>query len=260
VDFFTRWATGELDPANVDDPAEPWGVQRMTDGMAARTRYFDAFFSDAAAAGIRQAVIVASGLDTRGYRVAWPAGMTVFEIDQPQVLEFKAATLAELGAEPAADLRMVPIDLRADWPAALLHAGFHAQVPTAWSAEGLLPFLPPDAQDRMLDTITALSADGSRMATEAFMDATQLGRDRTENMMRGMNQRWRDHGLDLEIWDLSYQGERNDVATYLRTRGWNSVGTTMAELLAANGLPTVPQDSEEAAFANNRYYTSIRHK
>jgi methyltransferase (TIGR00027 family) len=258
VDFFTRWATGELDPAYVDDPAAPWGVQRMTDGMAARTHYFDAFFTGAASAGIRQAVIVGSGLDTRGYRLPWPAGMTVFEIDQPEVLAFKAATLAELGAEPTADLRMVPIDLRQDWPAALIRAGFQAQLPTAWSAEGLLPFLPPDAQDRMLDTITVLSADSSRLATEAFMDTTRLDPDRAQNMMRGMNQRWRDHGLDLEIWDLSYRGERNDVATYLDSRGWNSSGTTMADLLAANGLPTIPQDGQEAAFANNRYYTSTR--
>jgi methyltransferase (TIGR00027 family) len=260
VDFFTRWATGELDPADVDDPAAPWGVQQMTDAMAARTRYFDAFFADAAAAGIRQAVIVASGLDTRSYRMAWPADMTVFEIDQPQVVGFKAATLADLGAEPAADLRLVPIDLRQDWPAALLRAGFHAQLPTVWSAEGLLPFLPPGAQDRMLDTITALSADGSRLATEMFMDATQLGQERAEDMMRGMNQRWRAHGLDLEIWDLSYQGQRHDVATYLQPRGWSSEGTTMVELLAANGLPTASQDSEEADFANNRYYTSTRRK
>jgi methyltransferase (TIGR00027 family) len=260
VDFFTRWATGELDPADVDDPAAPWGIQRMTDGMAARSRYFDAFFTGAASAGIRQAVIVASGLDTRGYRLPWPAGMTVFEIDQPEVLAFKAATLAALDAEPTADLRMVPIDLRRDWPAALIRAGFQAQVPTAWSAEGLLPFLPPDAQDRMLDTITVLSADSSRLATEAFMDTTQLDPDRAENMMRGMNQRWRDHGLDLEIWDLSYRGERNDVATYLDSRGWNSSSMTMADLLAANGLPTIPQDGQEAAFANNRYYTSTRRR
>jgi O-methyltransferase involved in polyketide biosynthesis len=98
IDFFTRWATGELDATGVDSADAPWGLQQMTDLLAARTRYFDAFFVDATAAGIRQAVILASGLD--------------------------------------------------------------AGQPTAWIVEGLLAFLPPDAQDRLLDTITDLSADG----------------------------------------------------------------------------------------------------
>ncbi|MGH3578315.1 MAG: class I SAM-dependent methyltransferase, partial [Mycobacterium sp.] len=137
IDFFTRWAAGELDSAEVDIPDHPWGMQPMTDRLAARTRFIDAFFADAAAAGIRQAVILASGLDARGYRLSWPTGMTVYEIDQPQVLEFKAATLAALGAEPTVDLQIVPIDLRHDWPAALRAAGFVTARPTAWIAEGL---------------------------------------------------------------------------------------------------------------------------
>jgi methyltransferase (TIGR00027 family) len=257
VDFFTRWASGELEPADVDDPDAPWGMQRMTDTLAARTRYFDAFFTGAAAAGIRQAVILASGLDARGYRLHWPAGMTVFEIDQPQVLEFKTATLAELGVQPTTDLRMVPVDLRNDWPAVLRGAGFQPQLPTAWSAEGLLPFLPPDAQDRMLDTVTSLSADGSRLVTETFMDTAHLDPVGAEDLWRGISQQWRDHGANVEVWDLLYQGERNDVATYLGSRGWNSIGTTMSQLLADNGLPALPQ-SDKASFANNRYYTSIK--
>ncbi len=101
VDFFTRWAAGELDAADVDVPGAAWGMQRMTDMLTARTRYIDAFFAEAGAAGIRQVVILASGLDARAYRLPWPAGTTVFEIDQPRVLEFKAATIAQLGAEPS---------------------------------------------------------------------------------------------------------------------------------------------------------------
>ena len=158
VDFFTRWATGQLDPADVDPPDTAWGMRPMADLMAARTRYFDNFLLDATAAGVRQAVILASGLDARGYRLAWPSGTKVFEIDQPQVIEFKAATIAGLGAEPTADLRAVPIDLRHDWPKALREAGFDASQPTAWIAEGLLAFLPPAAQDLLLDNVTALSA------------------------------------------------------------------------------------------------------
>src|SRR5579884_2378068 len=151
IDFFTRWAAGELEAAEVDIPDHPWGMQPMTDLLAVRTRFIDAFCADATTAGVRQVVILASGLDARGYRMSWPSDMTVFEIDQPQVIDFKAAALAELGAEPTADLRSLPIDLRDDWPAALAQAGFDATRPSAWIAEGLLGFLPAEAQDLLLD-------------------------------------------------------------------------------------------------------------
>ena len=110
---------------------------------------------------------MASGLDARAYRLDWPTGTTVFEIDQPQVIELQTATLAGFGAEPTADLRVVPIGLRHDWPTALRQASFDADQPTAWIAEGLLAFLPPEAQDRLLDNVTTLSAEGSRLAAES---------------------------------------------------------------------------------------------
>ena len=249
IDFFTRWAAGELDSADVDIPDSPFGMQRMTDLMAARTRYIDAFFSDAAAAGIRQAVILASGLDARGYRLAWPAGMTLFEIDQPRVIEFKTATLAALGAEPTVELRVVPIDLRHDWPAALRQAGFDAGQPTAWIAEGLLAFLPPKAQDRLLDNITALSGEGSRLMAEIFMNSPENLR-----VMEAATQKWYEHGLDVELDNLGYPGERNDVATYLDDRGWRTVRTLARQLLADNGLPVPPRIE---AFTENYYCTAV---
>ncbi|MBY0387814.1 MAG: class I SAM-dependent methyltransferase [Mycobacterium pseudokansasii] len=184
VDFFTRWATGDLVAADVDDDESVWKLEHMPDAMAARTRFFDSFFRDATQAGIRQAVILASGLDARAYRLAWPADMTVFEIDQPQVIGFKTATLARLGAAPAADLRPVAVDLRHDWPKALLHAGFDRSRPTAWIAEGLFGYLPPAAQDRLLDNVTALSADGSRLGCEAVPDMSRLDVDKAREMMR----------------------------------------------------------------------------
>jgi methyltransferase (TIGR00027 family) len=202
VDFFTRWATGELSADGVDDDDAGWSLQRMTDLMAARTRYFDQFFHDATKAGLRQAVILASGLDARSYRLPWPSGMTVFEIDQPQVIEFKTTTLAGLGALPIADMRAVPIDLRQDWPARLRQAGFDAEQPTAWIAEGLLAFLPPDAQDKLLDSVTALSAAGSRLATETVADTTHLDAGGAKEAMRKLTQGWRGHGFDVDIWDL----------------------------------------------------------
>ena len=193
VDVFTRLATGELDPSVFDVDDDIYGsswlflrwitdayaqneatfIKHMvlnyniigTDNMAVRTKFFDDFFLDATAGGIKQVVILASGLDSRAYRLTWPDGSIVYEVDQPQVIEFKTRALAEIGAQPTADRRAVAIDLRFDWPAALKEAGFDPDQPTAWSAEGLLGYLPPDAQDRLLDTITALSAPGHRKRT-----------------------------------------------------------------------------------------------
>src|SRR6202042_397538 len=134
IDFLTRLATGDLNAADVDEEDSSWKLQQMPDAMAARTRFFDAFFADATQAGIRQAVILASGLDARAYRLDWPTDTTVFEVDQPEVIAFKTKTLSDLGASPTTDRRTVAIDLRNDWPAALIEAGFDPPQPTAWIA------------------------------------------------------------------------------------------------------------------------------
>jgi methyltransferase (TIGR00027 family) len=257
VNFFTRIASGELDPAHVDDNGD-FGMQRMGAMMGVRTRFFDEFFLGAANAGIRQAVILASGLDARAYRLPWPAGTTVFEIDQARVIEFKTTTLADLGASPTADRRAVPVDLRHDWPTALRAAGLDPSKPTAWSAEGLLPFLPPDAQDRLLDNITALSPAGSQLATENVQgagDAVQTMADR----MREVTDQWREHGFDIEMTDLWYAGDRNDVVDYLDGRGWATSATGVSELAAAYGL-SLPADSTDrtTTLGSLQYVTATR--
>jgi methyltransferase (TIGR00027 family) len=258
VDFLTRWAAGELADVDVDDADSTWKLHQMPDAMAARTRFFDAFFQEATQAGIRQAVILASGLDARAYRLDWPADMTVFEVDQPEVIAFKTETLAELGASPTTDRRTVAIDLRNDWPAALTEAGFDRNQPTAWIAEGLLGYLPPEAQDRLLDNISALSADGSRLATEAIPDMAGVDQEQARELMRKAAEKWRAHGFDLNFDELGYQGDRNDVAVYLDTLGWASVGKPMSQLLNDHGLPPVPQTSDSVSMADTIYYTSTK--
>src|ERR1700678_2984663 len=121
VELFTRLATCELSPAELEDDNDgaPAGMQRMTDNMAVRTKFFDEFFLDATNAGIRQAVILASGLDARAYRLPWAEGTVVYEVDMPDVIEFKTSTLNKLGAKPTAQRRTVAVDLRDDWAAAL---------------------------------------------------------------------------------------------------------------------------------------------
>jgi methyltransferase (TIGR00027 family) len=258
VEFLTKLATGELAAADVDDDESGWKLEHMPIAMAVRTRFFDAFFRDATQAGIRQAVILASGLDARAYRLDWPAGMTVFEVDQPEVITFKTTTLAELGAEPTTDRRAVAVDLRHDWPAALVDAGFDHTQPTAWIAEGLLGYLPPEAQDRLLDNISALSATGSRLATEAIPDMSGVDHDQAREMMRKATEKWRAHGFDLEFSELGYEGDRNDVAAYLDTLGWQSTGRPMSQLVADNGLPPMPQGNDSVSVADTIYYTSIK--
>lgn len=261
INFFTRWATGELEPADVDIADAPWGLQKLTDLLTARTRFFDQFLVDATtSAGIRQVVILASGLDARGYRMSWPQETTVFQIDQPEVVEFLTTTLAGLGVAPTADLRSVPIDLRNDWPAVLRRSGFDPAIPTAWIAEGLLPFLPSEAQDRLLDNITALSAPGSRLAAEIALVDSATFDEQTQVRMVSVTDRWREHGLDLELGDLGYAGDREDVADYLDATGWHSERTPLRQLLANNGLPVPSAGADdEAVLANNYYYcTSVR--
>jgi len=260
VDFFTRWATGDLLAADVDDDESSWKLEHMPAAMAARTRFFDSFFQDATQAGIRQAVIVASGLDARAYRLAWPVGMTVFEIDQPQVIAFKATTLDGLGAAPKAELRTVAIDLRQDWPTALRDAGFDTNRPTAWIAEGLLGYLPPEAQDRLMDNITALSAEGSRLAVEAIPDRPERDTEQTREMMRRSTAKWREHGFELDWEELGFEGERKDIAAYMDDLGWRSVGTPMSQLLADHRLEAFPQTHDSVSMADTIYYTSVLSK
>ncbi|WP_025737517.1 class I SAM-dependent methyltransferase [Mycobacterium genavense] len=256
VEFFSRIASGELDPAAVDDNGD-FGMLRMADMMGIRTRFFDDFFVTAAAAGVRQAVILASGLDARAYRLPWPDGTTVYEIDQARVIEFKSATLADLGAHPTADRRAVPVDLRHDWPAALRTAGLDPAKPTAWSAEGLMPFLPPESQDRLLDNITELSAPGSQLATENLRgagDAVQTMADR----IRAVTEQWRERGFDIEMTDLWYAGERNDVVEYLRSHGWQTSATAVPELAANYGLSLPPRPGNEETMSALQYVTATR--
>lgn len=225
-------------------------ADRLAHGMAVRTRYFDEFLLASGAAGVRQAVILASGLDSRGYRLGWPAGTVVYEIDQPDVLEFKASTLRALDAAPTAEVRNVAVDLREDWPTALRDFGFDPGRPTAWIAEGLLMYLPPDAQDALFDRITALSAPGSRLATEFFpsMDAF-VAKD------AGGDDRWQRFGFSDDLAGLVYSGERDDVIAYLRGLGWQVTGSPVRELFDSYGIEHLDDDMAEQ-FAGFQYLSA----
>ena len=242
---FVKVAEGQLD---VDDPL--FSARQMCEHIAVRTRFFDQLFIDACAAGIRQAVILASGLDTRAFRLAWPAGTVVFEIDQPAVIDFKTEVLTEAGATPAAERRTIGVDLRDDWPRALRDGGFDPGQPTAWIAEGLLIYLPPDAQDRLLNAVTELSTPGSRLATE-HMDAQAL----TGDWAKAMTERGRRLGSTIDLTELFYTGPRNSAADHLRAQGWSVTVQPNSDAYVANGFAP-PADELIALTGDSGYLTA----
>lgn len=244
LEFFRQLVDGEID-ASQGDADGTKDLSLETDSIAVRTRFFDDFFLDAARAGIRQSVILAAGLDARAYRLAWPAGAVVYEVDQPQVVEFKTSTMSTLGAAPTADRRTVSIDLREDWPAALRSSGFDVTQPTSWSAEGLLMYLPPDAQDRLFDNITELSAPASLVATEYHPDTDSTMTERAKEF----NDKWAKAGCDIDLSGLFFDGERSNVADYLTARGWRVGARPRRELFGEYGLQ-FPDNDEMAQLRN----------
>jgi methyltransferase (TIGR00027 family) len=230
--------TGAAELADLD-PDLSARMKDRVDFMAARTAFFDEFFITATHAGIRQVVILASGLDSRAWRLPWPDDTTVYELDQPKVLKFKSSTLQSHGAHPRSTQVDVPIDLRQDWPKALQRAGFDPSAPTAWSAEGLLRFLTARAQDLLFERIDALSARGSRVATNApgkdFLDPERLAREH-QQMQRMHEAAARLFGTEIpDMQDLWYAEERTDVGNWLTEHGWDATVTTTAELLTHYG-------------------------
>jgi methyltransferase (TIGR00027 family) len=213
---------GFVDKVAEVDPEAAAIFEHMGNYQAVRTHFFDDYFAKATAAGIGQIVILASGLDSRAYRLDWPAGTVVYEIDQPKVLEYKAATLADHAVQASAVLRHVPQDLRYDWPKELREAGFDASVPTAWLAEGLLMYLPADAQDRLFDQATELSAPGSRVAVET---AGVISAGRREEMRQRFERIAERFGTQsaMNIQELMYDDPaRADVTEWLNEHGWSA--------------------------------------
>jgi methyltransferase (TIGR00027 family) len=222
--------------------------------MGFRTKFFDDFFLAAALEGIRQMVIVAAGLDARAYRLDLPSDTVVFEIDQPKVLEFKDFVLTEHDAKSQADRRIVEADLREDWPAALEAAGFDRTAPTAWSAEGLLPYLPAQAQDDLFERIHDLSAPGSRLAVETFAPSAD------PEEIRSIEQKFfvRNPFGDLDVVQLFYLGDRSDPVEWLTTREWRVDSTDPIELASNYGRPYPVSQELRDAFQQSQYLSATK--
>ncbi|MEV0668755.1 SAM-dependent methyltransferase [Mycobacterium sp. NPDC050441] len=225
-------------------------IRAIGNYAASRTKWFDEFFVAAGAAGIRQSVILASGLDARAWRLPWIHDSVVFEIDQPQVLQFKEDVLAAHRVTPKARHVAVPVDLRQDWPKALRDAGFDATQPTAWSVEGLLPYLPADAQDLLFERITELSARDSRIGVEAFgpefFSADHLARRRESiEKMRAEAETGDEIPDPEQLWFIE---DRAYVPDWLSEHYWD-VAALPADDLMARYHRSLPADTTEGTMA-----------
>jgi methyltransferase (TIGR00027 family) len=246
------YAAPEL-PANVVElePDLPKRMQTLLSYFATRTKFFDTSFVDATNADVRQAVILAAGLDARSWRLPWPDGTTVYELDQDRVLDFKLSTLHEDGFEPACNRVAVAVDLRQDWPTALQQAGFDPSAPSVWSIEGLLMYLPAAAQDLLFERIQNLTAAGSRLAIEslgpefAVPDQRAVRRermDRVRELLASMGSQIEVPTTD-ELW---YFEEREDIGDWLSRHGWDATTTPAHALMASYGRP-IAAGLEESA-------------
>jgi methyltransferase (TIGR00027 family) len=235
AEVFSRAAGREwadvLDGGAPDHPLKTEFGEHFVNFQGARTRYFDSYFQAAAAAGVRQIVLLAAGLDSRGYRLPWPDATVVFELDQPQVLEFKREVLARHGDAPTAERREVAIDLRNDWPQALRDNGFDTSKPSAWIAEGLLIYLPAAAQRQLFAGIDSLAAPGSQLALE---ESAPLAADafeaKREAELAG--------GNDRTFFRLVYNEQHAPARDWFGSRGWLAVATPLPYQLRARPAGT----------------------
>ncbi len=258
-DYAKHFIAASADPyltGLLADPGTTEGAMVFPRLYGVQTRFFDEFFSSAADRGIRQAVIVAAGLDSRSYRLSWPSGTTVFEVDQPKVLEFKKRVLAERAAEPAAHREEVAADLRDDWSIPLRAAGFDPQRPIAWSVEGILPYLNGDAQDTLFTRIGELSAPGSRLAIGA------LGSCLDEDQLAALEETYPGVNLsgDVKFSALTYDdAEKAKPADWLADHGWAVEPVrTNPELQADYGRTPTEVDLQVDQIMHSEYVIATR--
>ncbi|HET6735599.1 class I SAM-dependent methyltransferase [Mycobacterium sp.] len=211
--------------------------------QGARTKYFDAYFRAAATDGVRQIVLLAAGLDSRGYRLPWPDGTVIYELDQPQVLEFKRDVLGRRGAVPTAERREIAVDLRNDWPQALRDNGFDPAAPSAWIAEGLLIYLPATAQQQLFTGIDALAAPGSHAAVE---EAVPIPGEAFE----AKREEERAAGNDDQFFNLVYNEQHEPAAHWFGNRGWRAEATMLPDYLRSVGRPVPAPDSEAGSMTS----------
>jgi methyltransferase (TIGR00027 family) len=210
---------------NSAELTEAWHM--MATYLAVRTRYYDDRIRAAVTTGARQVVILAAGLDARAVRLGLPSDTTVYEIDSGSVLRFKESVIESTHLKPSAARRPVIADLRGPWAERLTGAGFDPQQPTMWLIEGLLMYLAPDDCDRLLDTVTRLSAPGSRVALEYFDSTPRQDDVSTVNDVEA--------AVIGRIVSFFQDGPAIPPNRWLEEHGWKPDVTTLAQEIAAHG-------------------------
>lgn len=228
ADPFARRLAGPEGFAAAEEIARLSGLSWPTDApsmFALRTRYFDDAVLDAVSEdGVRQVVALGSGMDTRAYRLHWPDGTQLFEVDRPEAFDHKEPILVEMGARPRCGRRAVRADLRDDWIGALVAAGLLQDAPTVWIVEGLIYYLPDPEVHRLLDALAALSPSGSTLIVDV---AHPMMRDLAEL------QAWRDA---LAAMGEPFRSFTDDGCALLAAHGWDATACSIVDVARQVGI------------------------
>jgi methyltransferase (TIGR00027 family) len=213
-------------PSIVDDPALAALKEEFVTGIAIRTRFYDDYLAAACAGGCRQVVLLAAGLDTRAFRLDWPTDLRLFEVDLPELFAFKETVLAQQGAAPTCSRTVVAVDLRRDWPVRLTAAGFDPSIPSAWTAEGLLPYLSNVDAARLLTNVGELSTRGSRLSFDydEFAEGSTLSKLRATAGM-------------AEVASMWEGGLSENPVEWMRVHDWQVTTRDRAALATSYGRP-----------------------
>jgi methyltransferase (TIGR00027 family) len=165
--FDDPWAGVLIGPHGVDDYDRAVGGDSIHDLHAVTTRFFDDFLCRVTSThGVRQVVLVASGLDARAFRLPLPVDTRLLELDQSHVIAYKDCILSLNHASPRCQRHTVGVNLNEPWTDHVLEAGFRPSEPAVWLIEQCLYFFDEGSARELLERITALSAPDSWIALD----------------------------------------------------------------------------------------------
>jgi methyltransferase (TIGR00027 family) len=230
--FDDPFAAGFVQRAGSVRPLGDSGGRRRAEGLdlwiTVRTRFLDDLLREACAGGAHQVVILGAGLDARAFRLAWPAGLRLFELDVAGVLEFKQEVIRAEGWQPCCERIAVAVDLSEDWAEPLVEAGFDASSPVAWVAEGLLAYLSPATSDALVAGTALLSPPGSRFGlTLASARRLQAWREAHPDGAGGA-------GDYVTLWRSA---NAEQAVSWLASHGWQAKVFDVAERANFYGRP-----------------------
>ncbi|MBD0336432.1 MAG: SAM-dependent methyltransferase [Cyanobacteria bacterium Co-bin13] len=218
-------------------------IAKRTRYIAVRTCFFDDLLGSALREpGLSQVVILGSGLDTRAFRFDWPLLTRVYEVDHPEVLNYKVRVLQN--SVPACQHFLIPgdlADLQAEWVKGLLEQGFQAQSPTVWLLEGLLMYLPEPSAHALLKTLSELSSAGSVLGLDSVTGGS---------VAAAQSARKNDRGRVVRHWEFGCDDPKELLASY----GWSAEVSQPQEVGKAHGRypQSIPIEAEVGGHQDER--------